>query len=461
MDPMQGQQPPPPMMAANGGLMNINLPDDYYDEDSYAHGGIAHFNGEDGSEVGFLDSLTYDPARGASAIAAWAKENPVDAVSLGLMFVPGVGWTAAAGLKGLTTLGKLAAPIAKKYGPKAGKLIVDGISKAFTKVNPARNVGPTLPGVANRVFDPLKSMFTTGVAATGVGKAIDYFGTPDDFNEYDPNAPVGAKPPAKPPVEPQPAGLPQPPAPKGLAQLQEVDMSTMPTRTPEKVDYMAKAKEYFAGVLPSGMTDEEMAKDKEQRGYEALTQFGLNLANTKNPSFLGSVGEAGAATMPAIIEARTAQNAAMATRKKEDRDTKIAQIQTALGLEKDDAEKVFKQQELALKKQEVALQDKLTNAQIGNLGKPDNIYDLMESNPALAEKIIGLQQTGQMTESVAVKTATIIAQNNPEFFNMPPETQVNYINDLKTSLMAGSGSGSQSTPSEKSTKVGRFDMETL
>jgi hypothetical protein len=173
------------------------------------------------------------------------------------------------------------------------------------------------------------------------------------------------------------------------------------------------------------------------------------------------VGEAGAATMPAIIEARTAPNAAMATRKKEDRDTKIAQIQTALGLEKDDAEKVFKQQELALKKQEVALQDKLTNAQIGNLGKPDNIYDLMESNPALAEKIIGLQQTGQMTESVAVKTATIIAQNNPEFFNMPPETQVNYINDLKTSLMAGSGSGSQSTPSEKSTKVGRFDMETL
>jgi len=54
MDPMQAQglealaqQDQPmeeqPMMAANGGLMNINLPDDYYDEDSYSHGGIAYF----------------------------------------------------------------------------------------------------------------------------------------------------------------------------------------------------------------------------------------------------------------------------------------------------------------------------------------------------------------------------------------------------------------------------------
>jgi hypothetical protein len=41
--PMEEQPMEEPMMAANGGLMNINLPDDYYDEDSYSHGGIAHF----------------------------------------------------------------------------------------------------------------------------------------------------------------------------------------------------------------------------------------------------------------------------------------------------------------------------------------------------------------------------------------------------------------------------------
>lgn len=47
--PMEEQPIEEPMMAANGGLMNINLPDDYYDEDSYAHGGIAHFY--EGDEV--------------------------------------------------------------------------------------------------------------------------------------------------------------------------------------------------------------------------------------------------------------------------------------------------------------------------------------------------------------------------------------------------------------------------
>jgi hypothetical protein len=41
--PMEEQPMEELMMAANGGLMNINLPDDYYDEDSYSHGGIAHF----------------------------------------------------------------------------------------------------------------------------------------------------------------------------------------------------------------------------------------------------------------------------------------------------------------------------------------------------------------------------------------------------------------------------------
>ena len=41
--PMEEQPMEEPMMAANGGLMNINRPDDYYDEESYSHCGIAHF----------------------------------------------------------------------------------------------------------------------------------------------------------------------------------------------------------------------------------------------------------------------------------------------------------------------------------------------------------------------------------------------------------------------------------
>ena len=68
MDPMQAQglealaqQDQPmeeqPMMAANGGLMNINLPDDYYDEDSYAHGGIAHFQDAGSVQQDFNDRI--------------------------------------------------------------------------------------------------------------------------------------------------------------------------------------------------------------------------------------------------------------------------------------------------------------------------------------------------------------------------------------------------------------------
>ena len=31
----------------------------------------------------------------------WAKENPIEALSMGLMFIPGIGWGAAAGIRGL------------------------------------------------------------------------------------------------------------------------------------------------------------------------------------------------------------------------------------------------------------------------------------------------------------------------------------------------------------------------
>jgi hypothetical protein len=357
MDPTQSQ---PPMMAANGGLMNINLPDDYYDEDSYAHGGIAHFQ-----EAGLVPKVY----RGATS-----AEDKRKILEARLRQAQEEGDT------------------------ETFNRIIGQLQELNTPPEDSTEFVSDVKGLGRSI----KDAFTPSDLTKGfIGSSVDYFAkTPKQRKENEAAyfASLGvtpdtstATPTAKPPVEPQPAGLPQPTAPQGLAQLQEVDMSTMPTRTPDKVDYMAKAKELYAGVPSGAMTDEEMAKDKEQRKYEALMQFGLNLAGT------GSLSEAGKATMPAIIEARTAQNAAMATRKKEDRDTKIAQIQTALGLEKDDAEKVFKQQELALKTQEGLDRSKLTAAQIDNLGKPDNIYDLMESNPAVAEKLIAIQNAKDLT----------------------------------------------------------------
>jgi len=359
MDPTQSQQPPPPTMtAANGGLMNINLPDDYYDEDSYAHGGIAHFT--PGGSV-------------------QEKENQ-----------------RLEGIRALSTQNK--SFLLKNSAPPPAEMSLRKVRLIMAIHRQAMINGKVLQ------TDDLEKLSEPELEAVAAGKKIPeipstlFGGNVElDENSFAPTINLGNR-------QEQPAGLPQPSAPQGLAQIQEVDMSTMPTRREAPVDYMAKAKELYAGVPSGAMTDEEMAKDKEQRKYEALMQFGLNLAGTKNSSFLGGVGEAGAATMPAIIEARTAQNAATATRKKEDRDMKIAQIQTALGLEKDDAEKVFKQQELALKTQELVLKkqegldrSKLTAAQIDNLGKPDNIYDLMESNPAVATRLIAIQNAKDLT----------------------------------------------------------------
>jgi len=61
--PMEEQPMEEPMMAANGGLMNINLPDDYYDEDSYSHGGIAHFALGDEVQEEFMSKIKTEADR--------------------------------------------------------------------------------------------------------------------------------------------------------------------------------------------------------------------------------------------------------------------------------------------------------------------------------------------------------------------------------------------------------------
>jgi hypothetical protein len=403
MDPMQGQQPQPPMMAANGGLMNINLPDDYYDEDSYAHGGVAHFQ-----EAGLVPKVY----RGATS-----AEDKRKILEARLRQAQEEGDT--------ETFNRIIGQLQELNTPPED-------STEF--VSDVRGLGRSI-----------KDAFTPSDLTKGlIGSSVDYFAkTPKQRKETEDAyfASLGvtpdtstATPTATPTAKPQPAGLPQPAAPQGLAQLQEVDMSTMPTRTPEKVDYMAKAKELYAGVPSGAMTDEEMAKDKEQRKYEALMQFGLNLAGTKNPNFLGGVGEAGAATMPAIIEARTAQNAAMATRKKEDRDTKIAQIQTALGLEKDDAEKVFKQQELALKKQEAADQGRYIDAKIKESRQPSSIYELYQTNPEAATRLIAIQNAKELTPTAKAGLINSLIESVTD-----PKQKADLQNIAMSMVMGGGG----------------------
>ena len=147
----------------------------------------------------------------------WATENPVDALATGLMFIPGIGWGAAAGAKGVALTAKVAGPILKKYGTTAGQKIIQGIktlgTKATTRPNPnpaaipragnkpgqVRNgrVQPTQSvrgpdgrmqaGPPGRVVDPLRIAGGTGVAikagdalfngedeATGPTNAVEY-----------------------------------------------------------------------------------------------------------------------------------------------------------------------------------------------------------------------------------------------------------------------------------------------
>ena len=145
----------------------------------------------------------------------WATENPVDALATGLMFVPGIGWGAAAGAKGVALTARVAGPILKKYGTTAGQKLIQGIktlgTKAVTKPNPAAvprvgnkpgqitkgKVQPTQgvrgpkgkmqAGPPGRVVDPLRIAGGTGVAikagdalfdgedeATGPTNAVEY-----------------------------------------------------------------------------------------------------------------------------------------------------------------------------------------------------------------------------------------------------------------------------------------------
>ena len=98
----------------------------------------------------------------------WASENPVDALATGLMFIPGIGWGAAAGAKGIALTAKVVTPILKKYGNTAGQKIIQGIktlgTKATTKPNPA-----AVPRVGNKPGQVTKGVVqpTQGVRGPG------------------------------------------------------------------------------------------------------------------------------------------------------------------------------------------------------------------------------------------------------------------------------------------------------
>ena len=142
--------------------------------EGFAPGGIVGFDGTNGSSVEMSNSEPEKRLLG-DGLVEWIKENPVDAVSLGLMAVPGLGLAGAGarlGIKGLGALGK-------RFGPRALELA----KKAVTK--PARGIdgrtivrnNPKTGKFENfRKFDPVR---TAGVAGVGLSLGNNLLGGDD------------------------------------------------------------------------------------------------------------------------------------------------------------------------------------------------------------------------------------------------------------------------------------------
>ncbi len=129
--------------------------------------------GGDVEERRLGDSLGAAIESGASSVLDYIKENPVDAASLGLMFIPGVGLAG----RGLAALSKI--PAIRNAVTGAGRLA----QKAVTK--PARGIdgrtivrnNPKTGKFENfRKFDPVR---TAGVAGVGLNLGNNLLGGDD------------------------------------------------------------------------------------------------------------------------------------------------------------------------------------------------------------------------------------------------------------------------------------------
>jgi hypothetical protein len=122
-------------------------------------------------------------------IANWAMDNPVDAISLGLMFIPGVGWGAAAGLKGLGLAYKgLKGIDYLSKGKNIGQGIVKGskglgnlVKKGFTTPGKVTPQNPLKRGPGGRFLKPSRQFslrrtaLLGGPLTGGALRGIDYF----------------------------------------------------------------------------------------------------------------------------------------------------------------------------------------------------------------------------------------------------------------------------------------------
>jgi len=151
-----------------------------------AQGGIVGF--QEGQEVEGEGSGGADNWFKASA--NWVKENPLEAASMGLMFVPAVGWVGSLGLKAGIAAAKFAPkllPAATKagqfaqkaftkqvpYKPKPGQTVYQSPKTGkMETLDPTKRTAKGLEGLpTTKEFSPMKTSFTSG-AGLGIANLL-------------------------------------------------------------------------------------------------------------------------------------------------------------------------------------------------------------------------------------------------------------------------------------------------
>ena len=85
------------------------------------------------------------------------KDNPLEAASLGALAIPLAGPGISAGLRGAGLVGRIAGPIFKKYGTKAGTKILERVRPLISKPNPKAQYYPGVkPGDLTKAGTPYK-----------------------------------------------------------------------------------------------------------------------------------------------------------------------------------------------------------------------------------------------------------------------------------------------------------------
>ena len=316
----------PPMGMADGGLASLPVPDSMFDEPDdggYAGGGMVAF-ATAGEVRARWERIIRDPkSTTKEREAAWAEltaAKKVEATKGSNLSDFGVSSDAD------TTEGFVAPAVA-------------GIGNTLKSVflGPASSV----PGLSAEEATQAINTRNLGTAAFG-GKYLNYpeKPTPRTFaGPVVPAADAAAKPAnttTVPPGPPTTATARAPvtartPAPRGglaaaAAAATPPTADAAPTAPvaappiPRSIEDIMKENEKLAGVAGTedeaylaerkkSISPEAQAKDKKQAMWEALAQFGLNLASTKSPSLMQAIGEAGTATLPSLKAAEKERKA--------------------------------------------------------------------------------------------------------------------------------------------------------